>query len=49
MNLNELYLWYSVILSNKTERSVSLILVILGNLDHFRHSFTYPPFLAFRA
>ena len=39
MNQNELKLWQSVIFKKQTERSDSLILVILGNLDHFRRSF----------
>ncbi len=38
---NELKLLYSIHFINikKVERSDSLILVILGNLGHFRHSF----------
>jgi hypothetical protein len=39
MNLNEIELWYSVILSKEIERSETLTLVILVNLDHFRHLF----------
>jgi len=31
-------LWYSVNFINKIEQSDSIILVILGNLDHFSHS-----------
>ncbi|CAB1084779.1 hypothetical protein D1AOALGA4SA_12289 [Olavius algarvensis Delta 1 endosymbiont] len=30
-------MWYSVVFIETTERSVSLILVILGTLVHFRH------------
>ena len=38
-NKNELKLWYSIDSFKIIERSDSLILVILGNLVHFRHSF----------
>ncbi|CAB1082455.1 hypothetical protein D1AOALGA4SA_10073 [Olavius algarvensis Delta 1 endosymbiont] len=37
-------MWYAIGFIKKTERSVSLILVILGNLVHFSHSIIYTIF-----
>ncbi len=37
----ELGRWNSVNFLKKIERSVSIIIGILGNLDHFRHFFYF--------